>query len=38
MLNHCNKYFPHLKTFQSTGIIFRRIKYSETSLIVDIFT
>lgn len=27
-----------MKTFQSTGIIFRRIKYSETSLIVDIFT
>jgi len=27
-----------LKTFQSTGIIFRRIKYSETSLIVEIFT
>ena len=27
-----------MKTFQSTGIIFRKIKYSETSLIVDIFT
>ena len=27
-----------MKTFQSIGIIFRRIKYSETSLIVDIFT
>ena len=27
-----------MKTFQYTGIIFRKIKYSETSLIVDIFT
>lgn len=27
-----------MKTFQSSGIIFRKIKYSETSLIVDIFT
>lgn len=27
-----------MKIFQSSGIIFRRIKYSETSLIVDIFT
>lgn len=27
-----------MKTFESTGIIFRKIKYSETSLIVDIFT
>lgn len=27
-----------MKLFESQGIIFRRIKYSETSLIVDIFT